>query len=95
MAYQGRYITAFGSTLMILFIYPFGMRFRELAPNGHTLGEAINARHGSSSQLILAVSNLMGSLISLMVNFTAAGAGVGVVATFFSNGCPYRWCRRA
>ena len=64
----------FWGALMILFIYPFGMRFRELAPNGHTLGELINARHGSSSQLILAVSNLMGSLISLMVNFTAAGA---------------------
>src|SRR5690554_8165696 len=39
--------------LMILFIYPFGRRFRKLAPNGHTLGELIHARHGSSSQLIL------------------------------------------
>lgn len=66
--------------LMILFIYPFGMRFRELAPNGHTLGELIHARHGSSSQLILAISNLMGSLISLMVNFTAAGALVSVLS---------------
>ena len=65
---------------MILFIYPFGMRFRELAPDGHTLGELIKARHGSSSQLILAVSNLMGSLISLMVNFTAAGALVSVLS---------------
>ena len=70
----------FWGALMILFIYPFGKRFRELAPNGHTLGELINARHGSSSQLILAVSNLMGSLISLMVNFTAAGALVSVLS---------------
>ena len=70
----------FWGALMILFIYPFGMRFRELAPNGHTLGELIKARHGSSSQLILAVSNLMGSLISLMVNFTAAGALVSVLS---------------
>lgn len=70
----------FWGALMILFIYPFGMRFRQLAPNGHTLGELINARHGSSSQLILAVSNLMGSLISLMVNFTAAGALVAVLS---------------
>lgn len=70
----------FWGALMILFIYPFGMRFRQLAPNGHTLGELINARHGSSSQLILAVSNLMGSLISLMVNFTAAGALVSVLS---------------
>ncbi|WP_199507303.1 MULTISPECIES: sodium:solute symporter family protein [unclassified Psychrobacter] len=70
----------FWGALMILFIYPFGMRFRELAPNGHTLGELIHARHGSSSQLILAVSNLMGSLISLMVNFTAAGALVSVLS---------------
>ncbi len=70
----------FWGALMILFIYPFGMRFRELAPNGHTLGELIHARHGSSSQLILAIPNLMGSLISLMVNFTAAGALVSVLS---------------
>lgn len=66
--------------LMILFIYPFGRRFRKLAPNAHTLGEIIHARHGSSSQLILAFSNIMGSLISLMVNFTAAGALVSVLS---------------
>ncbi len=70
----------FWGALMILFIYPFGMRFRELAPNGHTLGELIHARHGASSQLILATSNIMGSLISLMVNFTAAGALVSVLS---------------
>ncbi|GHA21726.1 sodium:proline symporter [Oceanisphaera arctica] len=66
--------------LMILFIYPFGRRFRALAPKAHTLGEIIHARHGSSSQLILALSNLLGSLISLMVNFTAAGALVSVLS---------------
>ncbi|MCK0163088.1 sodium:solute symporter family protein [Marinobacter sp. S6332] len=66
--------------LMILFIYPFGRRFRKLAPNGHTLGELIHARHGSSSQLILAGSNILGSVISLMVNFTAAGALVSVLS---------------
>lgn len=66
--------------LMILFIYPFGQRFRKLAPNGHTLGELIHARHGASSQLILAFSNVLGSLISLMVNFTAAGALVSVLS---------------
>ncbi|SDB24729.1 Na+/proline symporter [Pseudidiomarina indica] len=66
--------------LMILFIYPFGRRFRKLAPNAHTLGELIHARHGSSSQLILAGSNILGSAISLMVNFTAAGALVSVLS---------------
>lgn len=66
--------------LMILFIYPFGQRFRKLAPQAHTLGELIHARHGSSSQLILAVSNVLGSTISLMVNFTAAGALVAVLS---------------
>lgn len=66
--------------LMILFIYPFGRRFRALAPNAHTLGELIHARHGSSSQLILALSNVLGSTISLMVNFTAAGALVSVLS---------------
>lgn len=66
--------------LMILFIYPFGRRFRKLAPNAHTLGELIHARHGSSSQLMLAGSNMLGSIISLMVNFTAAGALVAVLS---------------
>ena len=66
--------------LMILFIYPFGRRFRALAPKAHTLGELIHARHGASSQLILAFSNLLGSIISLMVNFTAAGALVAVLS---------------
>ncbi len=70
----------FWGALMILFIYPFGRRFRALAPNAHTLGEVIHARHGSSSQLILAFSNLLGSIISLMVNFTAAGALVSVLS---------------
>src|SRR5690625_5033376 len=37
--------------LMILFIYPFGIRFRELAPNASTLAEVMHARHGSSSQV--------------------------------------------
>ena len=70
----------FWGALMILFIYPFGRRFRELAPNAHTLGELIHARHGASSQLILAFSNILGSIISLMVNLTAAGALVSVLS---------------
>lgn len=65
--------------LMILFIYPFGRRIRAVAPKAHTLAEIIHARHGSSSQMILAVSNLVGSGISLMVNFTAAGALVSIL----------------
>lgn len=66
--------------LMILFIYPFGRRFRQLAPKAHTLAEVMHARHGKSSQLIMAVSNLVGSCISLMVNFTAAGALVSILS---------------
>ncbi|MGB6103377.1 MAG: sodium:solute symporter family protein [Pusillimonas sp.] len=66
--------------LMILFIYPFGRRFRKLAPKAHTLAEVIKARHGTSSQLIMAISNLIGSCISLMVNFTAAGALVSILS---------------
>lgn len=73
--------------LMILFIYPFGRRFRKLAPKAHTLAELLHARHGTSSQMILAVSNLIGSCISLMVNFTAAGALVDVLTPFsFTQG---------
>ena len=70
----------FWGALMILFIYPYGLRFRKLAPHAHTLAEIMHARHGSGSQLILAVSNLLGSVISLMVNFTAAGALVAVLS---------------
>lgn len=66
--------------LMILFIYPFGKRFRQLAPKAHTLAEIMHARHGKSSQMIMAVSNLVGSCISLMVNFTAAGALVSILS---------------
>lgn len=69
----------FWGALMILFIYPYGQRFRELAPRARTLAEIMQARHGTSSQLILAISNLVGSIISLMVNFTAAGALVSVL----------------
>ncbi len=66
--------------LMILFIYPFGKRFRYLAPNAHTLAEIMHARHGNQSQMILAGSNIVGSVISLMVNFTAAGALVEILS---------------
>lgn len=70
----------FWGALMILFIYPFGKRFRQLAPKAHTLAEVIHARHGASSQMIMAISNIVGSCISLMVNFTAAGALVSVLS---------------
>src|SRR5690554_7092123 len=61
----------FWGALMILFIYPFGRRFRELAPNAHTLAEIMHARHGTSSQLILAGSNVERIVMSVMVNFIA------------------------
>lgn len=70
----------FWGALMILFVYPFGRRFRALAPQAHTLAEVIHARHGRSSQLIMAGSNLVGSCISLTVNFTAAGALVSILS---------------
>lgn len=70
----------FWGALMILFIYPFGRRFRKLAPDARTLAEIMHARHGSSSQMVLAGSNVVGSIISLMVNFTAAGALVHILS---------------
>ncbi|MVW78647.1 sodium:solute symporter family protein [Bordetella sp. 02P26C-1] len=70
----------FWGALMILFIYPFGKRFRQLAPKAHTLAEILQARHGTSSQMIMAISNIIGSCISLMVNFTAAGALVSILS---------------
>ena len=71
--------------LMLLFIYPIGLRFRALAPNAHTLGEIMWARHGTASQLALVFSNFLGSGGSLVVNITACGALVSVLSplTFF------------
>lgn len=68
--------------LMILCIYPFGRRFRKVAPHAHTLAEVMHARHGRSSQLILAISNIVGSVISLTANFTAAGALMEILTPF-------------
>ena len=66
--------------LMILFIYPFGRRIRQVAPRAHTLAEVMYARHGRSSQLMLALSNVLGSLISLTSNFIAGGALIAILS---------------
>ncbi|MEU6889237.1 sodium:solute symporter family protein [Streptomyces viridosporus] len=73
--------------LMILFIYPFGRRIRAVAPKAHTLAEVMYARHGRSSQLMLAGSNVVGSLISLMSNFIAGGVLISMLSPFtFTQG---------
>src|SRR5699024_10587466 len=68
--------------LMILFIYPFGRRIRKVAPKAHTLAEVMHARHGRSSQLMLAGSNVVGSVISLMSNLIAGGVLVDLLSPF-------------
>lgn len=68
--------------LMILFIYPFGKRIRKVAPKAHTLAEVMYARHGQSSQLMLAGSNIVGSIISLMSNFIAGGVLIAMLSPF-------------
>ena len=68
--------------LMILFIYPFGKRIRKVAPQAHTLAEVMFARHGRSSQLMLAGSNILGSVISLTSNFIAGGALIAMLSPF-------------
>lgn len=73
--------------LMILFIYPFGKRIRAVAPKAHTLAEIMYARHGKSSQLMLAGSNIVGSLISITSNFIAGGALIALLSPFnFTQG---------
>ena len=73
--------------LMILFIYPFGKRIRSLAPEAHSLAEILQARHGSSSQLLLAGSNILGSLLSITSNFIAGGALITMLTPLsFSTG---------
>lgn len=73
--------------LMILFIYPFGKRIRSLAPEAHSLAEMLHARHGRSSQLILAGSNVLGSVLSLTSNFIAGGALIAMLSPLsFSAG---------
>ncbi|HAY44420.1 MAG TPA: sodium:proline symporter [Micrococcaceae bacterium] len=68
--------------LMILFIYPFGKRIRKVAPKAHTLAEVMHVRHGRSSQLMLAGSNVVGSVISLMSNFIAGGVLISMLSPF-------------
>ena len=73
--------------LMILLIYPFGRRIRKVAPKAHTIAEVMFARHGRSSQLMLAGSNVLGSLISLTSNLIAGGALVSMLSPFtFTQG---------
>ena len=73
--------------LMILLIYPFGRRIRKVAPRAHTIAEVMFARHGRSSQLMLAGSNVLGSIISLTSNLIAGGALIAMLSPFtFSQG---------
>ncbi len=73
--------------LMILFIYPFGKRIRAVAPKAHTLAEVMYARHGKSSQLMLAGSNIVGSMVSITSNFIAGGALIALLSPFnFTQG---------
>ncbi|WP_192497101.1 sodium:solute symporter family protein [Gulosibacter chungangensis] len=73
--------------LMILLIYPFGRRIRKVAPRAHTIAEVMFARHGRASQLMLAGSNILGSIISLTSNLIAGGALVSMLSPFtFSQG---------
>lgn len=73
--------------LMILLIYPFGRRIRAVAPRAHTIAEVMFARHGRSSQLMLAGSNVLGSLISLTSNLIAGGALISLLSPFtFTQG---------
>lgn len=68
--------------LMILLIYPFGRRIRQVAPRAHTIAEVMFARHGRSSQLMLAGSNVLGSIISLTSNLIAGGALIAMLSPF-------------
>ncbi|GAA8850066.1 hypothetical protein DUHN55_32440 [Helicobacter pylori] len=81
--------------LMILFIYPFGRRIRAVAPHAHTLAEVMRARHGRSSQLMLAISNVLGSVISLMSNFIAGGALIAMLSPMSFIPSPMTTRRRA
>src|SRR5690625_7763939 len=65
---------------MILFIYPFGKRIRKVAPRAHTLAEVMYARHGRSYHLMLAGSNVLGSVISLSSHFIAGGSFIAMLS---------------
>jgi len=72
---------------MILFIYPFGKRIRSLAPDAHSLAEILHARHGSSSQRILAGSNIIGGILSLVSNYLAGSVLIAMLTPLnFSTG---------
>src|SRR5690606_39493207 len=58
-----------------------------VAPNAHTIAEVMFARHGRSSQLMLAGSNVLGSIISLTSNLIAGGALISLLSPFtFTQG---------
>lgn len=73
--------------LCLFFVWPYGRRLRSLAPLGHTLPEVVEARHGTSSHVVVAFSNVLGSTISLMANLTAAGALISIFSplSFFAG----------
>ncbi|MFC6722959.1 hypothetical protein ACFQE1_00805 [Halobium palmae] len=70
----------------LFFIWPYGLRMRELSPEGHTLPELIKARHGKFSHLTTVFANSFGSTVSLTVNLTAAGSLISMFSSI-----SYEW----
>jgi Na+/proline symporter len=70
----------------LFFIWPYGLRMRELSPEGHTLPELIKARHGKYSHLTTVFANSFGSTVSLTVNLMAAGSLISMFSSI-----SYEW----
>lgn len=58
----------------------YGKRIRALSPKGHTLTELMYARHGAGAHVSTGSIATLHSVISLMLNLTAAGALISILS---------------
>ncbi len=66
--------------LALLFVWPYGLRLRQMVPAGHTFTEFIRVRHGRLSQGVIGAENYLNSQYSMILNFTAGAALLSLVS---------------
>lgn len=66
--------------LIYVVLGAYGKRIRSLSPKGHTLTELMYARHGAGAHLSTGVVAILHSVVSLMLNLTAAGALISILS---------------
>lgn len=77
---SGAFHYAFWGGLALLFVWRYGLRLRQMVPQGHTFTEFIRVRHGRLSQGVIGAENYLNSQYSLILNFTAGAALLSLVS---------------